>query len=57
MPAKSMTIEERPKYLSLQRERYLSASRQQKGVLLDEMQEVTRLNRSPHPTHAPELSP
>ncbi len=45
MPAKVMSIEERFKYLAIQRPRYRSASRAEKGRLLDEMETVTGLCR------------
>jgi hypothetical protein len=40
-----MTIDERYKYLGKMRQRYRTASRQQRGKLLDEMQVVTGLHR------------
>jgi hypothetical protein len=40
-----MTINERYKYLRKMRQRYRTASRQQRGALLDEMQAVTGLHR------------
>jgi hypothetical protein len=40
-----MTINERWKYLRLVRKRYLKASRRERGRLLGEMQDVTRLHR------------
>ena len=40
-----MTIDERYKYLRKMRQRYRVASRQQRGELLNEMQEVTGLHR------------
>ena len=43
MLTKSMTIEARLTYLSIQRPRYLKASRKEKGEFLDEMQAVTGL--------------
>ena len=40
-----MTIDERRKYLRIMRERYLLADRQERGGLLDEMVDVTKLDR------------
>ena len=46
MPANErMTIDERFRYLRIMRERYLGAKRKERGRLLDEMEEVTGLNR------------
>lgn len=45
MPSKAMSIEQRYKYLSIQRPRYRASTRAEKGVLLDEMQAVTGLCR------------
>ena len=41
----AMTIDERRKYLKIQRRRYKQANRRERGVLLDEMQQVTGLER------------
>jgi hypothetical protein len=40
-----MTIDERFRYLRLTKERYVEASRRERGVLLDEMEDVVRLHR------------
>jgi hypothetical protein len=40
-----MTIDERVKYLRLVRKRYVKSSRQERGLLLDEMEEMTSLHR------------
>jgi hypothetical protein len=40
-----MTIDERFKYLRLVRMRYVKSSRQERGLLLDEIEKVTRLHR------------
>ena len=40
-----MTIDERRKYLRRMQPRYQEASRRQRGRLLDEMEQVTRLHR------------
>jgi hypothetical protein len=45
MPTRQMNIDERFKYLSIQRPRYLASGRTEKGRLLDEMQQVTGLCR------------
>ncbi len=39
-----MTIDERYKYLRLMQPRYLKAHHKERGVLLDEMEQVTRLH-------------
>jgi len=41
----AMTIDERRKYIRIMRSRYRKADRQQRGALLDEMQQVTELAR------------
>ena len=40
-----MTIDERFKYLRLVRRRYVKSGKQERGLLLDEMEEVTSLHR------------
>jgi len=45
MPAKIMNIEERFKYLTIQRPRYQSGSRAERSRLLDEMETITGLCR------------
>ena len=45
MPRKRMCIDERYAYLSIQYERYVAASRQERSALLTEMAEVTGLHR------------
>ena len=40
-----MNIDERRKYLKIQRERYLKASRKERSHLLDDMAVITGLNR------------
>ncbi len=41
----AMTIDERRKYLKIMRPRYKRASRRERGALLDEMEQVTSLDR------------
>jgi hypothetical protein len=40
-----MTIDERLKYLRIMRKRYKQADRKERGVLLDEMEQVTEMDR------------
>ena len=45
MPNKRMSIDHRFKYLDIQYDRYKKAKRQEKSKLLNEMVEITGLNR------------